>query len=56
MKDTIISEEFDNIGTYTESIPPNSKVYNFRKMLAYCSAHDKTVTELSEKEKEQFAV
>lgn len=55
MKDTIkTNNELDNYGTLTESMPSDIPTYDFRKIKEYCKKHNKTLSDITEKELEQF--
>ena len=46
--------ELDNYGILTESMPENVAVYDFKKIKEYCAKYGKTISEIPEKELEQF--
>ncbi len=55
MEDTIVtSSELDNYGKLTEPMPQNAPRYNFRLLRQYCQKKKKYMSELTQKEIEQF--
>lgn len=48
------NNKLDDYGKLTESMPSNAPKYNFKLMTQYCNEKNKSLSELTQEEIEQF--